>query len=141
MVADALSRRPEGCLMMDICTDWKAHLLVEYSKNKFACEVMDGQVINDRYSILDDIIFYKDQIYLVRESMLKGKILTVCHNSPVAGHHGYFKTYRKIRERFSWKGLVIAQFVVRIKIDVKRQTGVTGTNPTQCHLDRMVLSS
>jgi hypothetical protein len=40
----ALSKRPPGCLMMDICTDWKAHLLVEYSKNKFACEVMDGYV-------------------------------------------------------------------------------------------------
>jgi hypothetical protein len=41
VVADALSRRPPGCLMMDICTDWKAHFLVEYFKNKFACEVMD----------------------------------------------------------------------------------------------------
>jgi hypothetical protein len=34
IVADALSRRPAGCSMMDICTDWKAHLLVEYSKKK-----------------------------------------------------------------------------------------------------------
>jgi hypothetical protein len=91
--------------MMDICTDWKAHLLVEYSKNKFACEVMDGQVVDDRYRVLDDVIFYKDRIYLVPESTLKGKILKVCHDSPAAGHQGYFKTYRQIRERFSWKGL------------------------------------
>jgi hypothetical protein len=105
IVADALSRRPAGCSMMDICTDWKAHLLVEYSKNKFACEVMDGQVIDDRYRVLDDVIFYKDRIYLVPESTLKGKILKVCHDSPTTGHQGYFKTYRQIRERFSWKGL------------------------------------
>jgi hypothetical protein len=105
IVADALSRRPAGCSMMDICTDWKAHLLVEYSKNKFACEVMDGQVMDDRYRVLDDVIFYKDRIYLVPESTLKGKILKVCHDSPTAGHQGYFKTYRQIRERFSWKGL------------------------------------
>jgi hypothetical protein len=59
---DALSRRPAGCSMMDICTDWKAHLLVEYSKKKFACKVMEGQVMDDRYQVLDDIIFYKDQI-------------------------------------------------------------------------------
>jgi hypothetical protein len=98
------------------------------------------QQVDDRYRVLDDVIFYKDRIYLVPKSTLKGKILKVCHDSPIARHQGYFKTYRKIRERFSWKGLVIAQFVVRIKIDVKRQTGVTGTNPTQCHLDRMVLS-
>jgi hypothetical protein len=105
VVADALSRRPAGCSMMDICTDWKAHLLVEYSKNKFACEVMDGQVIDDRFRVLDDVIFYKNRIYLVPESTLKGKILKVCHDSPAAGHQGYFKTYRQIRERFSWKGL------------------------------------
>jgi hypothetical protein len=42
VIADALSRRPPGCSMMDVCTDCKSHLLVEYSKNKFACEVMDG---------------------------------------------------------------------------------------------------
>jgi hypothetical protein len=46
--------------MIDICTDWKAHLLVEYSKNKFDCEVMDGKVVDDRYWVLDDFILYKD---------------------------------------------------------------------------------
>jgi hypothetical protein len=44
IVADALSRRPTTCYLMEISTDWKSHLLVEYSKNKFACEVMDGQI-------------------------------------------------------------------------------------------------
>jgi hypothetical protein len=65
VVADVLSRKPTSCLMMDISTDWKAHLLVEYSKKKIACEVMDGQVIDERYRVLDDVIFYKDRIYLV----------------------------------------------------------------------------
>jgi hypothetical protein len=40
-VVDALSRRPEICSLIEISTDWKSHLLVEYSKNKFSCEVMD----------------------------------------------------------------------------------------------------
>jgi hypothetical protein len=42
VIANSLSRRLEICSMLDISTNWKAHLLVEYSKNKFACEVMDG---------------------------------------------------------------------------------------------------
>jgi hypothetical protein len=42
IVADALSRRPALCSLMEILADWKSHLLVEYSKNKFACEVLDG---------------------------------------------------------------------------------------------------
>ena len=44
VVVDALSRRPATLLLLEISADWKAHLLVEYSKNRFACEVLDGQV-------------------------------------------------------------------------------------------------
>jgi hypothetical protein len=88
VIADSLSRRPTSCSMMDICTDWKAHLLVEYSKNRFTCEVMDGQVVDDRYWVLDDVIFYKDRIYLVPESTLKEKVLKACHDSPIVGHQG-----------------------------------------------------
>jgi hypothetical protein len=44
IVVDALSRRPATCSLMEISADWKSHLFVEYSKNKFACEVMDGQM-------------------------------------------------------------------------------------------------
>lgn len=44
VVADALSRRPSVYAMTDISVHWKAHLLVEYSKNQFACQLMDGQI-------------------------------------------------------------------------------------------------
>jgi hypothetical protein len=32
-------------------------------------------------------------------------VLHECHDSPMAGHQGISKMYRKVRERFSWKGL------------------------------------
>jgi hypothetical protein len=105
IVADALSRRPVACSLMEISVDWKSHLLLEYSKNKFTCEVMDGQIQDDRYRVIDDVIFYKDRVYFVPDSGLKKKILTTVHDSPLAGHQGFFKTYKQIRERFSWKGL------------------------------------
>jgi hypothetical protein len=41
----------------------------------------------------------------VLDSGLNKKILTAFHDSPLAGHQGFFKTYRQTRERFSWKGL------------------------------------
>jgi hypothetical protein len=91
--------------MTNISMDWKAHLLVEYSKNKFVCEVMDGQVQDDNFIIMDDIIYYKGRIFLVPESTFKAKVLQACHDSPVAGHQGFIKTYRQVRERFAWKGL------------------------------------
>jgi hypothetical protein len=104
-VANALSRRPAACSLMEILANWKSHLLVEYSKNKFVCEVMDGQIQDDRYKVIDDVIFYKVRVYLVLDSGLKKKIPTVVHHSPLASHQGFLKTYRQIRERFSWKGL------------------------------------
>jgi hypothetical protein len=64
----------------------------------------------DRYMMtnaesLDDVLFYKDRIYLVPEFELKKKISSASHDSPLAGHQGYFKTYMQIKERFLWKGL------------------------------------
>jgi hypothetical protein len=65
IVADTLSRRPTTCSLMEISADWKSHLLVEYSKDKFACELLDGKVHDDRYRVIDNVIFYKDRVYLV----------------------------------------------------------------------------
>ena len=42
VVADALSCRPTTLSLMSLDTDWRAQLLVEYSKDKFSCEVLDG---------------------------------------------------------------------------------------------------
>ena len=103
IVVDTLSRRPTSLSLMSISTDWRSLLLVEYSKNKFACELMDGQIQNDRYRIIDDIIYYiyyKGRIYLVPESSLKRKIIQASHDSPLSRHQGFLKTYRQIRERF-----------------------------------------
>jgi hypothetical protein len=66
---------------------------------------MDGQIQDDNFRIIDDVIYYKGQIFLVPESTFKAKVLQACHDSPVAGHQGFVKTYRQVKERFSWKGL------------------------------------
>jgi hypothetical protein len=52
-------------LTLEISTDHKSHLLVEYSKNKFACDLMVHSVHDDMYKVVDGIIYYKDRIYLV----------------------------------------------------------------------------
>ena len=105
VVDDALSRRPTSLSLMSISTDSRSHLLVEYSKYKFACELLDGQIQDDRYRVIDGIIYYKNKIYLVPESTLKKKVLQASHDSPLSGHQGFLKTFRHIRERFSRKGL------------------------------------
>jgi hypothetical protein len=34
-------------------------------QKQIVCKVLDGQVVDDRYQVLYNVILYKDQIYLV----------------------------------------------------------------------------
>ena len=90
---------------MDVTENWKATSEVEYAKDRFSCEFFYGTNHDDRYKVLEGIIYYKDIIYLVPNSSLKEKILKKAHDSPLASHPGFFKTYRMLREILSWKGL------------------------------------
>ena len=92
VVKDSLSRRPSISLM-DVAEDWKAILEVEYAKDKISCELFDGTNHDDRYKVLEGIIYYKGRIYLVPNSSLKEEIKKKNHDSPLAGHPGFFKTY------------------------------------------------
>jgi hypothetical protein len=66
---------------------------VEYSKDRFSCELMDGHIQDDRYIVVDDIIYYRGSIYLVPQSTLREEIMRAMHDMPLVGHHGYFRTY------------------------------------------------
>jgi hypothetical protein len=54
---------------------------------------------------VDYIIYYKYMTYLVPKYKLRDKILRAVHDAPLAGNQGYLKTYRQVREIFSWKGI------------------------------------
>lgn len=69
------------------------------------CEILDGITGDDRYMVMDDVIYYKDMIYLVLGSQLQKKIMQATHESPLAGHQGFLKTYQTTRECFTWRGL------------------------------------
>ena len=69
IVADALSQIPSSSFM-DIAKDWKNMLLVEYAKDKLACDVLDGIKGDDNYKILNGLMYFKGRIYLVQGSKL-----------------------------------------------------------------------
>ena len=92
IVADALSLRPYFSLM-DIAKNWKDMLLVEHAKDKFACDVLDGFMGDDKYIILNGMIYYKGIIYLVWYSWLKYKFLQEAHDSPLAVGDIYHHTH------------------------------------------------
>jgi hypothetical protein len=47
VVADALSRRPSIFAMSGVSVDWKEHLVMDFAKDQFACQILDGQVQDD----------------------------------------------------------------------------------------------
>jgi hypothetical protein len=94
VVADALSRRPSIFAMTGVSVDWKDHLVMEYAEDQFACQLLDGQVQDDNFKVINDLIYYEDQIFLVPGSAFKAKVLQACHDSPMAGHQGINKTYK-----------------------------------------------
>ena len=52
VVADALSRRSTSLSLMSFALDWRVQLLVEYSKDRFACGVLDEVVIDGWYKVM-----------------------------------------------------------------------------------------
>ena len=56
VVVDALSRIPSICIM-DVVENWKATLEVEYGKDKFYCKIFDGTNHDDRYKVLEGVIY------------------------------------------------------------------------------------
>ena len=44
---------------MDIAKDWKNMLLVEYANDEFACDVLDGIMGDDKYRILNGLMYLR----------------------------------------------------------------------------------
>ena len=52
-----------------------------------------------------DSLWYKDNLYLCKNSQLKQKVLLELHTSPLAGHSKFLKTYHRVKKDFFWDGL------------------------------------
>jgi hypothetical protein len=53
IVVGTLSRRSTSFSMNEISANWNSILLVDYSKNTFACELMEGIIQDDMYKVVD----------------------------------------------------------------------------------------
>ena len=57
------------------------------------------------FSWKNDLLWYKDHLYLCKNSQLKQKILMELHTYPLGGHSGFLKTYHGVKKDFFWDGL------------------------------------
>jgi hypothetical protein len=60
-------------------------------------------------------MWYKDHLYLCKNSQLKQKVLLELHTSPLGAHSGFLKTYHRVKKEFFWYGLKsdIQKFVAK----------------------------
>src|SRR6202044_2319651 len=68
-------------------------------------ELQQDSNISDTFSLKNDSLWYKDRLYLCKNSQLKQKILMELHTSPLGGHSGFLKTYHRVKKEFFWDGL------------------------------------
>ena len=75
VVDDALSRKPTLCSLTSISVGWKVSIISEYAKDSFATKILDKLVDDNRYTVVDELIYYKNRIFLVPGSKIKEGIL------------------------------------------------------------------
>ena len=109
VVADALSRKDEEveaflCAISIIQPDWINEARDEWKKEKEVWPLIQNlqqyPSTYDTFSWKNDSLWYKDHLYLCKNSQLKQNILLELHTSPLGGHSGFLKTYHKVKKDF-----------------------------------------
>ena len=54
----------------------------------------------DTFTWKNDSLWYKDRLYLCKNSQIKQKVLLELHTSPVGGHLGFLKTDHIVKKDF-----------------------------------------
>uniref|UniRef100_A0A2N9J8Y4 Reverse transcriptase n=1 Tax=Fagus sylvatica TaxID=28930 RepID=A0A2N9J8Y4_FAGSY len=129
LVADALSRQADSELFLEIdkagrmednegallwaisfpSPTWLVELKQSYAEEPATKQLletlMQGQVENQHYSLQNGLILFKNRIYLGPQSILKQKVLSLIHDSPLGGHSGYLKTLQRAKRDWFWQGM------------------------------------
>jgi hypothetical protein len=114
VLADALSRKDEDveaflCAISIIQPDWIIEARDEWKNDEKVWTLIErlqqDSGASDTFTWKNDSLWYKDRLYLCKNSQLKEKVLLELHTSPVGGHLGFLKTYHRVKKDFFWDGL------------------------------------
>ena len=114
VVADALSRKNEEveallCAISIIQPDWITEARDEWKKDEevwtLIQKLQQDPSTSDTFSWKNDSLWYKDSLYLCKNSQLKQKIFLELQTSPLEGHSVFLKTCHRVKKDFFWDGL------------------------------------
>jgi hypothetical protein len=109
VVADALSRKDEDVeaflyAISIIQPDWIIEARDEWKNEEkvwtLIQRLQQDSSASDTFTWKNDSLWYKDRLYLCKNSQLKQKVLLEFHTSPVGGHSGFLKTYHRVKKDF-----------------------------------------
>lgn len=106
---DALSRQPEPLQLQAISSSkpkWLEIIIEGYTKDKDAKMLLIELSLTDSndkgFTLTDDIIRYKNRIWLGNHTEAHQAVLLALHYSGLGGHSGMTATYNKIKALFAW---------------------------------------
>ena len=111
-IADALSRRGEEGELLAISfsmSQWLEELKNEHANDADIqhklTQLKEGVEDLTQFTQHGGLLFFKGRFYLSPQSLLKSKVLSHLHDSPLGGHAGFHKTYQRVKREFFWKNL------------------------------------
>jgi hypothetical protein len=113
VVADALSQKYEEdeslFSLSFIVPDWLQALCHEWLQDPKISSLLHqfqhDSSVSPGYSWNNETVCYKVHLYLCKQSQLKSTMIFEHHDSPIAGHSGFTKTYERVKLSFLWEGM------------------------------------
>src|SRR4051812_49105804 len=82
--------------------DEAAKVLIEYIKNPNPAMAPALQTKAGQFTLQNDILYFKERMFVPADNSLRLKILQEYHDAPAAGHLGIDKTYENLSRNFYW---------------------------------------
>lgn len=109
---DALSRKSELLAIMGLSTpifDCIPQIQQDYTSDNEAqqliCLLQADPTAKPHYSWQNNCLYYKERIFVPASSKWRTMILEEFHSTPMRGHSGQLRTYKRILRNFRWPGL------------------------------------
>ncbi|CAH9140159.1 unnamed protein product [Cuscuta epithymum] len=118
--ADALSRQHEtmhlSAISLPVWADW-SELESAISRDAYLHSIYEqlqrDPASSPPFQLINGRLFYKGRIVLPANSPWISKLLEEFHSTPMGGHSGAYRTYRRLAANVYWKGMMkrVQQFV------------------------------
>ena len=94
------------------------------------------------YTNCHGLIFYKNRVVVPPQSHIPKQLLHEFHDSPLGGHFGVLRTYKRITQQFYWPSMyrMVNEYVSscdvcqRAKASTLSRTGLLQPLPIPCHV-------